>query len=1182
MRIGYRVPGCRSKGNRRRKSRASLRISSPSFESLEARRLLSLSPYLGSPVAISDTAGTTTIVEAENFDNGGEGVAYHVTARSDNGVQYRPGEGGGIETTSDSGGGYDVGGTAAGDWLGYSINVASAGSYDITVRIASATAMGKNAGYFHLEFGPTGQVGGPNVTRSGLFVVPGTDGWQTWQDVTLKGVPLSAGDQWMRLVEDTVGWNINSVEFTPSTDPHQTDASKDEEHAALLALVPDGDATSTAITSGNWSSPSTWAGGVVPGAGAKVDIPAGYTVTYDVSSTDPLKWLRVNGTLTFSTTQNTKLTLDTFVVSPQGTLIIGTAANPIPANVTAEVDFPGGAPIDTIWDPTELSRGLISHGSVTLYGAKRDPFVTLSGNALAGDTSLTLSSSVPSNWQVGDKVVLTGTSLDPGGSNSDNSHFHDEVLTITGINGGTLTFTNDNLGGSNNNRLRYDHTAPAGYGLSIYVANLTRNIVFRTLDAANVPTQQRAHVMFMHNPAVDVENAGFYDLGRTDKTTPIDDVGVNENGTQGQGTNVRGRYAVHFHRTGSADKNSPPAKAIDDVVWGSPGWGFVNHDSNVLMQDNVAFDVVGASFITEVGTELGSFIHNIAIKGRGDGQRHEGDFLLTSREENFDFGFTGDGFWLQGGVLLASVKDNVVASMAGFGFMTFGSDEGIPENMTFQVQRTNLPDPSIITESANFYGVLPIRSFDGNTAYNVNEGLDIWKMMRHGNAQLGVNSIRFSSNHNVRSRFTNMKIWGVNSEGIFLEYASHVELENFLILGNPSSPITGTYTGVTMANGFGIANNEESRDLHLKNVRIEGFQNAFQVPYSGVEGTRDNPPLQLNESVFDSVAFAHNTNNLVMNVDSSHNPVEFPKLLNILPNTTFSPAAGDPGPTASFSATARDGLEMSFDSSGSSSTFNPVIPIAGDKIAAYTWDFGDGTTGSGRFAYHVYETPGNYTVKLTVYDVMGQTTTISRVVDVTVYPYTNRVNDSSLTISTQFTYYNNSALATLNSGKYTAAWLNPGNIWGGYNVSPDPTNGWAQLGPGWGGLYSSYLDDHVVRGVQPVSFDLWETGPHANTGSVQLFVWGINGQFQFDSGNINPMQVGTIPVSITPLVQGVEMGGIDTGGKFVTRTSNVNFGSGYEYIAYFIAMSNFDAANGDIVRIDNVSVAAGGIPPVAT
>src|SRR5512135_28000 len=119
---------------------------------------------------------------------------------------------------------------------------------------------------------------------------------------------------------------------SPSVDPHPTDQTKVLEHEALLALVPDGAATNTAIRNGNWSDPSTWAFGQVPQAGAMVNIPAGYTVTYNVNGASQLKWLRVNGALTLSTTQSTKLTLDTLVVSPQGTLIIGTAANPIPAN----------------------------------------------------------------------------------------------------------------------------------------------------------------------------------------------------------------------------------------------------------------------------------------------------------------------------------------------------------------------------------------------------------------------------------------------------------------------------------------------------------------------------------------------------------------------------------------------------------------------------------------------------------------------------------------------------------------------------------------------------------------------------------------------------------------------------------------------------------------------------------
>ena len=41
---------------------------------------------------------------------------------------------------------------------------------------------------------------------------------------------------------------------------------------------------------------------------------------------------------------------------------------------------------------------------------------------------------------------------------------------------------------------------------------------------------------------------------------------------------------------------------------------------------------------------------------------------------------------------------------------------------------------------------------------------------------------------------------------------------------------------------------------------------------------------------------------------------------------------------------------------------------AGRTIAAYAWDFGDGTTGSGVEVTHTYATPGVYTVELTVTD----------------------------------------------------------------------------------------------------------------------------------------------------------------------------------------------------------------------
>lgn len=44
-------------------------------------------------------------------------------------------------------------------------------------------------------------------------------------------------------------------------------------------------------------------------------------------------------------------------------------------------------------------------------------------------------------------------------------------------------------------------------------------------------------------------------------------------------------------------------------------------------------------------------------------------------------------------------------------------------------------------------------------------------------------------------------------------------------------------------------------------------------------------------------------------------------------------------------------------------------------IAAYAWNFGDGSTGTGRTIAHTYGAPGSYSVTLTVRDSRGQTTT---------------------------------------------------------------------------------------------------------------------------------------------------------------------------------------------------------------
>jgi len=131
-------------------------------------------------------------IEAEDFDEGANGVAYRDNGTGNSGGQYRATDVD-IELTSDSSGGYDVGWAFAGEWLKYTVDVAAAGTYDISFRVAS----GGPGGTFHLE------VNGANKT--GAVSVPNTGGWQTWKTVTKTGVALAAGPQVWRLVMDTNG-----------------------------------------------------------------------------------------------------------------------------------------------------------------------------------------------------------------------------------------------------------------------------------------------------------------------------------------------------------------------------------------------------------------------------------------------------------------------------------------------------------------------------------------------------------------------------------------------------------------------------------------------------------------------------------------------------------------------------------------------------------------------------------------------------------------------------------------------------------------------------------------------------------------------------------------------------------------------------------------------------------------
>ena len=82
----------------------------------------------------------TLHIEAENFDSGGKNIAYYNGNSSNPGGQYRTSETVGIEATTDTGGGYNIGWISAGDWLEYTLKVSEPGYYNLALRVAGTSA----------------------------------------------------------------------------------------------------------------------------------------------------------------------------------------------------------------------------------------------------------------------------------------------------------------------------------------------------------------------------------------------------------------------------------------------------------------------------------------------------------------------------------------------------------------------------------------------------------------------------------------------------------------------------------------------------------------------------------------------------------------------------------------------------------------------------------------------------------------------------------------------------------------------------------------------------------------------------------------------------------------------------------------------------------------------------------
>ncbi|MDP3433217.1 MAG: cellulase family glycosylhydrolase [Bacteroidota bacterium] len=148
--------------------------------------------YTGQPLAIPGK------IEAEHFDEGGEGFSYHDSDSKNTSGGLRPNEP--IDIYDLGSGKYYVIDNAPGEWLEYTVNVAQKGSYDIT----ATTAAFEGGGTFRLKIGSA---------ESEIIKAPTTFSWVNTKTVNFS-MNLEAGEQIMRLTFlDKPMFYIDFLEF---------------------------------------------------------------------------------------------------------------------------------------------------------------------------------------------------------------------------------------------------------------------------------------------------------------------------------------------------------------------------------------------------------------------------------------------------------------------------------------------------------------------------------------------------------------------------------------------------------------------------------------------------------------------------------------------------------------------------------------------------------------------------------------------------------------------------------------------------------------------------------------------------------------------------------------------------------------------------------------------------------